>query len=174
MWTNVSLRFDKRLYHQFLFFYNSLAVERYSTQKVSFTSSTKLNPVGSYVKMFNFTSAELLEDARETRVLRVWQICLPLWQYKLYRHQNFTVTSRRTFLNMIPLPMLFTDADGRFKLFPGQWQGSQGNHGGPAGTCRTQRLAASSHTDYWGSHTWAPVAQQAAPPGLETVAPRSP
>lgn len=39
-------------------------------------------------------------------------------QYKHYRHQHCTVNStRRAFLNTIPLPVLSVDADHRVKLF---------------------------------------------------------
>lgn len=68
--------------------------------------------------MFNVKSAELLEDTREIRALRVWQICLPQRQYTHYRSRHFTVTSRM-FLSTVPLPITRANSARGVKLFRG-------------------------------------------------------
>ena len=68
--------------------------------------------------MFNVKSAELLEDTREIRALRVWQIYLPQRQYTHDRGRHFTVTSRM-FLSTVPLPITRANSARGVKLFRG-------------------------------------------------------
>lgn len=129
--------------------------------------------------MFSVKSAELLEDTREIRALRVWQICLPQRQYTHYRSRHFTVTSRM-FLSTVPLPITRANSARGVKLFRGfrparevtrATEGTQDQ----AGPRLTLQLAAGPHRAVVGSTTAAPMAPEAAQVALlRTATPGSP
>ena len=92
-------------------------------------------------------------------------------QYKQNRHQHCTVNStRRAFLNTIPLPVLSVDAGHRVKLFrdccfsAGNYKDHIDTMENQEDTCRTQQVPTSSHPNKGGPSTWVPVFQPAAPP----------
>ena len=119
--------------------------------------------------MFNFTSAEILEESRQTWILfgkysfhsTIQALQAPTLHSKL---------NKKGFSNTIPLPMLSVDADSRVKLFRDccfsawNYKVHIKNMENQAETRRTQQVPTSSHQNKVGSSTWVPIFQLAAPP----------